>query len=92
MTARPSGRPNAWIATAFNVVSLFWIDRDSLGSIGTLPDAAVRLAKLRAMTDRLPHTLRSDARDNRELILDAARALFAAEGSPTPTRGTASAL
>jgi hypothetical protein len=44
------------------------------------------------MTDRLPHTLRSDARDNRELILDAARALFAAEGSPTPTRGTASAL
>ncbi|GAB2809273.1 TetR/AcrR family transcriptional regulator [Actinoallomurus bryophytorum] len=32
------------------------------------------------MTDRLPHTLRSDARDNRERILDAARAVFAAEG------------
>lgn len=32
------------------------------------------------MTDRLPHALRSDARDNRELILDAARAVFAAEG------------
>jgi AcrR family transcriptional regulator len=32
------------------------------------------------VTDRLPHTLRSDALDNRERILDAARALFAAEG------------
>ncbi|WP_179155099.1 TetR/AcrR family transcriptional regulator [Microbispora sp. GKU 823] len=32
------------------------------------------------MTGRLPHNLRSDALDNRERILDAARALFAAEG------------
>jgi AcrR family transcriptional regulator len=32
------------------------------------------------VTDRLPHTLRSDALDNRERILDAARALFATEG------------
>jgi AcrR family transcriptional regulator len=38
------------------------------------------------MTDRSPHTLRSDARDNRELILDAARALFAAEGLNVPMR------
>ena len=38
------------------------------------------------MTDRLPHALRSDARDNRELILNAARALFAAEGLDVPTR------
>ena len=38
------------------------------------------------MTDRLPHPLRSDARDNRELILDAARAVFAAEGLNVPMR------
>ena len=38
------------------------------------------------MTDRLPHRLRSDARDNRELILDAARAVFAAEGLNVPMR------
>ncbi|MGP4016457.1 TetR/AcrR family transcriptional regulator [Saccharopolyspora sp. 5N708] len=38
------------------------------------------------MTDRLPHTLRSDARDNRERILDAARAVFAAEGLNVPMR------
>jgi AcrR family transcriptional regulator len=38
------------------------------------------------VTDRLPHPLRSDARDNRELILDAARAVFAAEGLNVPMR------
>lgn len=38
------------------------------------------------MTDRLPHKLRSDALDNRERILDAARALFAAEGVHVPMR------
>ena len=32
------------------------------------------------MTDLLPHTLRSDARDNRDRILDAARAVFATAG------------
>ena len=37
------------------------------------------------MTDRLPHALRSDARDNRELILKAARAVFAADGLNVPT-------
>jgi AcrR family transcriptional regulator len=41
---------------------------------------------VRVVTDRLPHTLRSDARDNRERILDAARAVFAAEGLEVPTR------
>jgi AcrR family transcriptional regulator len=41
---------------------------------------------VRVVTDRLPHTLRSDARDNRELILDAARAAFAAEGLNVPMR------
>jgi AcrR family transcriptional regulator len=38
------------------------------------------------VTDRLPHTLRSDARDNRELILEAARAVFATEGLTVPMR------
>jgi AcrR family transcriptional regulator len=38
------------------------------------------------VTTRLPHTLRSDARDNRELILDAARAVFASEGLHVPMR------
>ena len=38
------------------------------------------------MTDRLPHTLRSDARDNRERILDAAREVFATEGLNVPMR------
>jgi AcrR family transcriptional regulator len=32
------------------------------------------------VTDRLPHTLRSDAQDNRERILESARALFATQG------------
>ncbi len=82
MTARPSGLPNAWIATAFNDVSL----SPKLSRLRTLTGAAVRLAKVRVVTGRLPHTLRSDARDNRELILDAARAVFAAEGLNAPVR------
>jgi len=48
------------------------------------------MPKVRAMTDQLPHlvpqTLRSDARDNRERILGAARELFAAEGLDVPMR------
>lgn len=38
------------------------------------------------VTDHLPHTLRSDALDNRERILDAARALFSADGLNVPMR------
>ncbi|MEW2623189.1 helix-turn-helix domain-containing protein [Streptomyces sp. NPDC048106] len=41
------------------------------------------------MTDRLPHALRSDALDNRERILDAARALFSADGLDVPMREVA---
>jgi AcrR family transcriptional regulator len=41
---------------------------------------------VRAVTDRLTQTLRSDARDNRERILDAARAVFATEGLAVPMR------
>jgi AcrR family transcriptional regulator len=43
-------------------------------------DAPVRIAKVRVVTDRLPHPLRSDARDNRDRILDAARTAFASHG------------
>lgn len=38
------------------------------------------------MPDRLPHTLRSDARDNRERILSVARTAFAAAGLDVPMR------
>ncbi|MEU5562851.1 TetR/AcrR family transcriptional regulator [Micromonospora musae] len=38
------------------------------------------------MTDGLPHPLRSDALGNRERILEAARAVFAAEGVNAPMR------
>ncbi|MER6011867.1 TetR/AcrR family transcriptional regulator [Streptomyces bluensis] len=38
------------------------------------------------MTRNLPHSLRSDARDNRERLLDAARALFSLEGLTVPMR------
>jgi AcrR family transcriptional regulator len=46
----------------------------------TLAEHPVRLAKVRAVTNRLPHSLRSDARDNRERILAVTRTMFAAEG------------
>jgi AcrR family transcriptional regulator len=38
------------------------------------------------VTARLPHNLRSDARDNRDRILDAARAVFVADGLDVPVR------
>jgi AcrR family transcriptional regulator len=38
------------------------------------------------VTDRLPHPLRADARDNRERILLAARTVFATEGLNAPMR------
>jgi hypothetical protein len=41
---------------------------------------------MRAVTVDLPHKLRSDALDNRERILDAARVAFAAEGMNVPIR------
>ncbi|GAB3956964.1 TetR/AcrR family transcriptional regulator [Micromonospora vulcania] len=41
------------------------------------------------MTDRLSHTLRSDALDNRERILEAARAVFAVDGLDVPMREVA---
>jgi AcrR family transcriptional regulator len=52
----------------------------------TLIDAPAGLAKVRAVTARLPHNLRSDAQDNRERILGAARAAFAADGMNVPMR------
>lgn len=41
------------------------------------------------MTERLPHPGRSDARDNRARILDAARAVFGEEGLSAPMREVA---
>ncbi|MGW1563209.1 TetR/AcrR family transcriptional regulator [Streptomyces sp. NPDC002144] len=41
------------------------------------------------MTSRLPQTVRSDARDNRARILDAARAVFGEEGLSAPMREVA---
>ncbi|MEW1588424.1 helix-turn-helix domain-containing protein [Micromonospora vinacea] len=41
------------------------------------------------MTDRLPHALRSDALDNRERILEAARVVFSADGLDVPMREVA---
>ncbi|MFF3572584.1 TetR/AcrR family transcriptional regulator [Nocardia jiangxiensis] len=38
------------------------------------------------MTAYLPHNLRSDARDNRERILDAARSVFVTDGLEVPIR------
>ncbi|WP_174575639.1 TetR/AcrR family transcriptional regulator [Nocardia miyunensis] len=38
------------------------------------------------MTAHLPHNLRSDARDNRERILDAARSIFVTDGLDVPIR------
>src|SRR4051794_29775242 len=38
------------------------------------------------MTERSPQMLRSDARDNRERVLEAARAVFATEGLDVPMR------
>lgn len=43
-------------------------------------DAAVHLAKVRAVNEQLSHMLRSDAQDNRDRMLTAARALFAEHG------------
>jgi AcrR family transcriptional regulator len=44
---------------------------------------------VRVVTDRLPHSLRSDALDNRARILEAARALFSADGLDVPMREVA---
>ena len=41
------------------------------------------------MPDRLPHMLRSDAEDNRESVLEAARTLFSERGLDVPMRAIA---
>lgn len=58
-------------------------------ALRTLTDATVHFAKVRVVTGHVTHPLRSDAQDNRERILDAARTLFAAEGLDVPMRQVA---
>lgn len=53
--------------------------------IGTVADAPVRLEEVGAMDADVTH-LRADAQENRERILDAARALFAERGLDVGTR------
>src|SRR5690606_4738368 len=85
----PSGLPNDRMTTAFTISPRSGVGRARNGSsrsIPTLTDAPVRLAKVRGMPDHLTHPLRSDARDNRDRILEAARTLFATDGLGVPMR------
>jgi AcrR family transcriptional regulator len=52
----------------------------------TVAGTPTRFTKVRAVTARLPRNLRSDARDNRERILDAARSVFVTDGLDVPIR------
>jgi AcrR family transcriptional regulator len=52
-------------------------------------DATVHLTKVRVMSDPLPHILRVDAEENRELLLEAARSLFSERGLDVPMREVA---
>src|SRR5687767_13428830 len=85
VTVSPSGLPNVWIVTAFKIGS--WsrgnggrgpgAEEARARRLRTLTDGTVHLAKVREVTAPLPHPLRSDALDNRERILEAARTLLA---------------
>lgn len=55
----------------------------------TVMDAGVHLRKVRTMSEEVTHNLRSDARENRGRILDAARALFAERGLDVSMREVA---
>lgn len=46
----------------------------------TLTERTVHLTKVGDVTDGLPHMLRADAEDNRQRVLEAARALFSERG------------
>jgi AcrR family transcriptional regulator len=57
--------------------------------VATVVAALVHGANVEAVTDGLPHSLRSDAQGNRERLLGAAREAFAAEGLTVPMREVA---
>lgn len=61
----------------------------SVGTLGTLTDACVHFSEVRTMTDQLPHILRSDAQDNRDRLLEVARALFSERGIDVTMRAIA---
>jgi AcrR family transcriptional regulator len=52
-------------------------------------DAPVRSSEVRSVTTHLPQMLRSDARDNRDRVLEAARELFAEHGLDVTMREVA---
>lgn len=58
-------------------------------TLAKLTDARVHFQKVRDMSETLPHKLRSDARDNRDRILAAARSLYAERGLEVTMRDVA---
>lgn len=52
----------------------------------TVTEHLIRLAKVRGVTEQVVQKLRSDARDNRDRILEVAREAFAVEGLDVPMR------
>jgi AcrR family transcriptional regulator len=60
-----------------------------VSSSATLTGRPRPSGRMRAVTSRLPHALRSDATDNRARILHAARVLFSTRGLNVPMREVA---
>jgi AcrR family transcriptional regulator len=55
-------------------------------TLENVTDTPVHLTEVSGLTEQLPHLLRSDAQDNRDRVLDAARALFSERGLDVPMR------
>jgi AcrR family transcriptional regulator len=55
-------------------------------TLENVTDAPVHLTEVSSLAEQLPHLLRSDAQDNRDRVLDAARALFSERGLDVPMR------
>lgn len=55
-------------------------------TLENVTDTTVHFEEVITLADRLPHLLRSDAQDNRDRVLDAARSLFSERGLDVPMR------
>jgi AcrR family transcriptional regulator len=55
-------------------------------TLENVTDTPVHFEEVITLADRLPQLLRSDAQDNRDRVLDAARALFSEHGLDVPMR------